>query len=122
MKTESIFKVLKLIAENDLYDEIYWDTDFNFYVLCNDLFYWATSDGEAITDDSVEEIEKAIKDTNLAVWSWLYSCRLRKMRPQGGAYAYIDKIYWPLFDACGPERVVDLFNPELQSNVSNILK
>ena len=35
----------------------------------------------------------------------LFSARVRKMRPQGASYKLYPKELWPLFDACGPERI-----------------
>ena len=36
--------------------------------------------------------------------------RTRKQRPQGACYPH-DRRFWPLFDACGPEREIDSGNP-----------
>ena len=36
----------------------------------------------------------------------LFCCRVRKMRPQGAYYKYIDKEVWHIFDEAGPEREV----------------
>lgn len=81
-------------------------------VNCNDLFYWACSDGEDITEETLPQFHQAVKDCkeDESLAAWLYCARIRKMRPQGAAYTYIPKDLWPLFDACGPEREIDFGN------------
>ena len=76
---------------------------------CNDLFYWAVADAEHITEETLQDFNKAIDDCagNKDLGAWLYCSRIRKMRPQGAAYSYIPEELWPLFDACGPERPTD---------------
>jgi hypothetical protein len=54
----------------------------------------------------------------MPVWGCdLFVCRERKMRPQGAVYPE-DRRFWPLFDACGPEREVGLGNPHASPEAS----
>jgi hypothetical protein len=112
-----ILKVLHIVYKYDDCDILKWSVENNkvyFYVNCNDLFWWATADGESVTEENVDEFERAYIDTNAinpdrgSIYaSALFCCRVRKMRPQGVAYPKEAKELWPLFDACGPERPID---------------
>ena len=88
------------------------------FVECNDLFWWAVSDLEEITEDNIEILEQSISDAKNSCKDgyqyscWLFCARVRKMRPQGAAYKYIPKEMWELFDVCGPKRETDFGNPE----------
>lgn len=80
------------------------------WINCNDLFWWGTADNEPLTPETMPELREAIFDVrHIMNNAWhsdeLYCCRMRKMRPQGPCYKHIPKELWPLFDACGPERV-----------------
>ena len=85
-------------------------------VNCNDAFWWAVADCEDITEETLPQFNQAIKDCNgdEGLAAWLYCARKRGMRVQGAAYSYIPEELWPLFDACGPEREKDFFNPYKQ--------
>lgn len=108
-------RVLDAVAFDNC-DMLWWRTDgeyapITFFVNCNDLFWWATSDAEDVTPENVHLLEESIKDVeaidDCSSWATsLFCCRSRKMRPQGAAYPK-DKRLWPLFDACGPAREVD---------------
>ena len=105
--------VMLLMAEYQLFDcDITWDTKLNFAVICNDLFWWGSADAESITEESITELEQALKDSDEIYGCLLYCCRMRKMRPQGAYYKHIDKEFRPLFNACGSERETGLGNPE----------
>ena len=107
--------LLKLVAANDLHSDLIWNDDLDFYVLCNDLFFWGCADAEDIeSQEDVDLFEKAIKDVGaFDVWaSYLFCARKRKMRPQGAAYPNTAQSLWPLFDACGPEREITAGNPK----------
>lgn len=110
-----ITRVLQITAKYDDYDDLWWRTDgeyapVTFIVNCNDLFYWACADAEAITEANIGQLEKAYEDAT-TTYSFgadyaqlLFCCRVRGMRPQKAYYKYIAQPLWPLFDACGPER------------------
>jgi len=105
--------LLKLLAKHDLQSDISWQEDLKFYILCNDLFAWGCADAEYIeSQDDVDLYEKSIEDCGAdTVWvSYLFCARKRKMRPQGACYPE-DESLWPLFDACGEEREIDIGNP-----------
>jgi len=114
-------KLLKLVAEYDIQHTLFWSEDLSFYFLCNDFFYWGCADAEDIENqEDVDLLEQCIKDCR-AVQQFgenhateLFCARKQKMRPQGAFYKFIKKEFWPLFDACGPEREVDIVNPEPQ--------
>lgn len=103
-------------------DRLWWRTDAEYapitwLVQCNDLFYWGSADCETITPDNIAELERAVTDCRAvdeAVGELeavdLFCCRINKTRPQGASYPK-DQRFWPLFDACGPERAVGLGNP-----------
>lgn len=111
-------RILRLAAEFDDYGELWWRTEgeyapITFFVNCNDLFYWACSDAEVITEDNINILEQSYIDAVKAekhgecYASELFCCRVRGMRPQGAYYKYIPCAMWSLFDACGPERALD---------------
>jgi hypothetical protein len=110
--------LLKLVAEHDMRDALYWSEDLSFYFLCNDIFFWGCADGEDVENQQdVDLLEQCIKDCQTVrqfgevYASQLYCAKKRKMRPQGAYYKHIEvKELWPLFDACGPEREVNFGN------------
>ena len=106
-----IKELLVLVAEYDLNDEIYWDVDLNFFAICNDIFWWGTADLEPITETDLDLLRQSTDDAgpNGII---LYCARKRKMRPQGTFYKYIKIEEHKLFNACGPEREVDILNPQ----------
>jgi hypothetical protein len=113
-----ILEVLQLTAmfPNDLCSELMWRCDreyapITFFINCSDLFYWGCADGETVTKENIHILRESIKD--LAPYalsrqdaSLLFCCRVRKMRPQGAYYKYIDKEVWHLYDEAGPEREI----------------
>lgn len=110
------FKInlLKLVAQHGLHLDIHWNEDLNFYVGCNDIFFWGCADAEDIENqEDVDLFEKSIEDVGTDnVWaSYLFCARKRKMRPQGACYPQEETKLWPLFDACGEEREVGIGNP-----------
>lgn len=114
MTNDSIIKLLQLVAEADIHSYIFWNSSLDFFVNCNDLFFWGCADAERITEDSIEDLATAIKDAGDIDGPRLYCARRRKMRPQGCIYKYIDIKNWHLFDACGPERKAGTGNPKEQ--------
>lgn len=105
-----IRKILLLAAKYEIHEELYWDEDLCFFIICNDLFFWATADCEKVDKNTIAELEQALIDSN--IWgSLLYCARQRKMRPQGVYYKHIDKEFWHLFDDCGPKRKISTRNP-----------
>jgi len=80
---------------------------------CNDLFMWASADGEPITEETMPLFRKAYDDCNqdANIAGQLYCSRIKQMRPQGACYSSIPKNLWHLFDACGPERETGFGNP-----------
>jgi hypothetical protein len=117
-------RVLGAVAAADAHDQLWWRCDatfgpVSFFVDCSDVFSWAGCDMEPITPDNVAELERAYADAREAsdgdttFGGTLFACRMRGQRPQGAAYPS-DRRLWPLFDACGPQREVDMFNPKPQ--------
>lgn len=118
---EFVYSLLLTIEEYELFDEIRWDEDLNFYVICNDVFYWGTADAELIKDPNdlillrhacidIENINDDIVDE---FGPLLYCARKRKIRPQNAFYNHlIPKEIHYLFDNCGKERKKDILNPK----------
>jgi len=114
-KLSFILEVLDAVAFDNC-EEIWWRTDdeyapVTFFVNCNDLFFWATSDCEKVTPENIHLLKKSFTDVEAIeefsqLGGSLFCCRSRKMRPQGAAYPKDERL-WPLFDECGPNRDVD---------------
>lgn len=112
-------RVLELTAMHDCHHSVFWHADLKMFALCNDLFWWATADGEQITIETLPIFERSLIEAE-EFGPELYCCRVRKMRPQGAYYQHLDKELWPLFDECGPERAVGIGNPKERPNGSAI--
>lgn len=115
-------RVMSIFAFDNT-DLLWWRTDseyapITFFVNANDLMDWGSSDLEQITPENIDILEQSLLDCNpdyktdfkFNYGLELFVCRVRKERPQGAAYPK-DETLWPLFDACGPERVVRMGNP-----------
>lgn len=94
-------------------DNLFWrvgsyenpnDNIIHFYINCNDLFYWACSDLEEITEENIELLEKTLKELDTHHACDLFCCRSRKMRPQKPMYQHFNIEEVKLFNACGEER------------------
>lgn len=113
-------ELLRLMLAHDCHSELWWNTrtrtkdgDLQFFINCNDVFVWGCADLEAITEENLPVLKESLAISSL--WgSLLFCARVRGMRPQGAMYAHIDKELWEHFDACGPEREIDLGNPITQ--------
>lgn len=93
MSTEEfMLKVLGLFATADLCHEVWWRTDtefapITFMVNCNDFFYYASADCEAVTEENLPVLEQAMKDCTDAKGntsyeaSLLFCARVRNMKP-----------------------------------------
>ena len=107
--------------------EDYWDdlgsfsltpADGKVYVCVvdNDVFAWGYAGTISIRPDELDDLEQAYKDCHAIeemggiYGTRLWCCRKEGMRPQGAMYPS-EREYWPLFDACGPEREVKGGNP-----------
>ena len=109
-------KVLQIAIDYDLYDCLFWNNDgkvedIKFFIRCNDVFYWGCSDLEEITEDSIPILKECMELTEMD-GAVLYCAKMRKLRPQGAFYKYIEKENIKLFNECGPEREIDFVNPE----------
>ena len=110
-EAELLLKIMKLFAENDACDELYWNNELEPWVNCSDFFWWGCGDGEDIeTDEDLELLEQCFKDSEDHP-TLLYCARRRKERPQGAYYKYL-KDEAELFNACGPERKTGSGNPQ----------
>lgn len=118
-------KVLEIFWRYDSHNDLYWRVDdgvVTFFVNCNDQFYWGTADLETIEPEDVERLEKAFQDVlaigaDVEYAAALFAARNRGMRPQHAAYPFDQRDLWPLYDACGPPRVVGLGNPHQHPSV-----
>jgi hypothetical protein len=116
-----VLRVLGVVAKYEQHDDLWWRADgeyapVTFFINCNDLFWWGTGDCERVTPENVGALEQAYADAAAAhrygrsYGGNLFCCRVRGMRPQGCCYPE-DRELWPLFDACGPEREIEIGNP-----------
>ena len=108
--------ILDTIKKLNLVEQISWDVvdeQVIFHVTYND-FFEKEDEGKLAFFHSdlplllecvrrVDEINKHYKSTGVD----LFLCRMMKKRPHGEAYRFIREAFWPLFDACGPEREVN---------------
>lgn len=106
-----IQRFLRVVAEHEVNDQIWWTEDLEFFVNCSDLFYWACSDVEPVeTDSDIDLLIKACKDAGLD-GPLLYCARKRGVRPQGAYYKHFSPEARPLFDQCGAYREANFGNP-----------
>lgn len=111
-------RVLKAF-EFDATDGLWWRFDndeVRLFATCSDFFDWGSADLEEILPADLELLEQSVKDAEEVdgsnMWAGeLFCARKRGMRPQGASYKSLPKSMWPLFDAAGPEREVNLLNP-----------
>lgn len=103
--------VLAVFERCDNYDDLMWRVkgdEVEFTALCNDLFWWATADGEAIDRDDIDLLRSCADDLLKIDETWalssLFAARKRHMRPQRPCYKGLTPELAALFDACGPER------------------
>jgi len=112
-------------------DCFFWRTDGNYAPVtilanCNDLFWWACADAEAVTPENIDVLAQSIADITVFYEAWrsaprdddrpppplvmrdlgvlLFCCRVRSMRPQGAFYKHFPPGVRELFDAAGPDR------------------
>lgn len=121
-----ILRVLQAFDRADSYDSLFWkarvDEPIRFFANCSDLFYWATADAEEILPEDLplleQTLEELIEIDERHLLAELFCARKRGMRPQGacyrGMYGFRNPEVRTLFDACGPERETDLWNPKSQ--------
>lgn len=123
-------RVLRVFEEHN--DSIFWRVNgdrVTFFVICNDLFFWACADAEEVTDENIEALERThafvkeqfakhpkpdrdspefmhwdVVSSWEAYWPLLFCCRVRGMRPQRPYYESIPAVMHDAFNACGPER------------------
>lgn len=117
-----LYEVLDLIALAEMHDGVWWHRTGGgkaprILVGCNDFFAWGCADCEEITPANIHLLREAIAECEAVPeyegvgWIALLFCaKSRGMRPQGCCYPK-KSVLWPLFDACGPKREVDLGNP-----------
>jgi len=114
-------------------DHLWWRTDGEYapitiFVTCNDVFFWGSADCEEITAEDLPALKQACDDANAATIGdhvgtgkqfgygsiygpVLWIARKRKERPQGAYYSKHLPGLWPLYDAVGEEKPVELGNP-----------
>jgi len=103
---------MKAMADAEMFEYIFWGHDLTVKISCNDLFYWGCADAEEIeTEEDLDLFIQTFKDCK-DICGELYCARKRKMRPQGAYYKYIPDEFKETFNACGPEREIDLGNPQ----------
>lgn len=125
MTPENIERLLRFTGFE--YTEYIWwrgfeDEPLKFFVTCNDYFHWATSDLEEITDENLDSLIETVEECEEIMGRFrgddgflLWCSRQRGIRPQGAYYKHLDSELHHLFDASGPERVVNVFNPKART-------
>lgn len=133
-----LYEVAKL-AQFNACESIWWRinadrsseaTGLRVLVDCSDVFEWGTADCEEVSVENLAVLQQAVADMRRATGSeydgqskafLLFCARVRQQRPQGAYYKCLtgrtDEItvkIRDLFDACGPEREVDILNPHKQ--------
>jgi hypothetical protein len=106
------YRVLDLCYKYDIQGSLYWSTcdgKVQFFINCNDLFFWACADLEEITPENIHILKQSLEDMaplDDIYGPDLFCCRSRKTRPQKMIYNEFDdnKDIWKLFKECGPER------------------
>ena len=121
-----VLRVLELTQYfSELIDWRVDGADVTFFANCNDLFAWATSDGEAITPQNLALFEATVEDLRAVTYEYytpeLFAARSRGMRPHGAAYYHIPVELWYLFDECGPVRDIDVSNPKKQPTAAEVV-
>lgn len=107
-------RLLRVIEAAENNEDLLWreqaDGSWKFFVICNDVFWWATADLEEITPDNIHLLEESYRDlkaidyVETSFTSMLFAARSRGMRPQYPAYPkFFDKVS-ALLDAAGPPR------------------
>lgn len=110
---DDIKKMLIFISENDIQEEIYWNSKLEFFIPCNDIFFWGGSDAEDLMISDLPLLKRSIDDiSEFSVYGPILFCaRKRKERPQDALYQRLRRKDWPLFDAAGPVRELGFGNP-----------
>jgi len=85
MSQEFINKLLIMMAEFDSHECLFWNGNLEFFINCSDVFYWASSDLEPITEKTIGHLRIAFEDASAAYeddlyGTELYCCRMRKIR------------------------------------------
>lgn len=116
-----IEELLRIFAKYDCCEILSWTIDDDdkliFFINCNDVFAWGCSDAVDIEVEDFDLIRQTFEDIAsinkfLVGYAYLLICaRKLKLRPQGAVYRDSYKDLWPLLDACGPEREIDIGNP-----------
>ena len=101
---EFVFELLKFTGEYDLTGELFWNRNLDFYVVCNDFFYYASADAEEITKENFSDFKQAIEDAGDVDGTYLFCARIRKLRPLPEAYQWLSPDNIEKFNACGPPR------------------
>lgn len=93
-------QVLRLAAKHELWDELYWNENAEFNILCSDVFC-PGSDCEMIeTEADLELLEKSMIDGG---WdgALLYCARRRGVKIPERNKKYLEEKNWHLFEVCG---------------------
>ena len=105
-------RLLILAAKYEIHECLYWKENLEFYINCNDFFFWACADAEKIeTEEDINLLERSLIDAGAINGPHLYCARRRKMRPQGAYYKFLSEKNWQLFNEAGPEREINFCNP-----------
>ncbi len=108
-------EILELLTEaNDEFSGFYRNGEVKIFINTNDVFYWATADLDFVEESDLPLLRQSVEDCRVAGGvEWgdvLFAARKRGMRPQTCIMAAMPKHIRSLFEACGPERELDIDN------------
>ena len=118
-------ELLKLLAQYDCVGiGCYWNEDLDFFVMCNDWFFWGCADCEIVqSQQDVDDLRICFEDVmqvdpgQVYLALSLFAARKRKLRPQGAMYERLHPSMYGLFDAAGEVREINTLNPVKQPNL-----
>lgn len=129
-RLDFITRVMEIfsLTHADAYGDLFWRVEeagddvgeLRLYANIPDVFVWGSADVEEITPEMLPELERAYADLKAVeaeeFTAELYAARIRRIRPQGACYPTDAHESWrhvhALFDACGPERAINVGNPK----------
>lgn len=105
METSFVTDLLKLVGRFEMWRDLLWDEDLQFFVNVGTAFKHATADAEQVTAENLPLLEQAIADCRRVssigecYAGVLFAARVRKTRPTDNYYGGLPKVIRPLFDA-----------------------
>lgn len=94
---EFLKRILRLVAKYEFEDEVYWNTDLQFYVKCLNLHLVGFPSRERITEKNIELLEECLE---LATYDGvaLFLCKVVGHKPAPWYRKHIDQNNMKYFD------------------------